>query len=373
MLPSERLIAAFEGRKADAMPWFADLTYWYSAQVAMKMIPSKYEGQGRLNLFKDLGCGAHEELYGPVVTTRYGQVKTRTHEVPERDGGVTTYTIFETPLGELRKVERSSMVSYSKATIEYPVKTEKDLKILRFIVKDQKIEPSQEAYENQLRLTEMWDGWGIVSSLPPRTPFARLIIEWAGFMNVIRLQWRARAEFDETMQVMYEGDDPVYEAIRHAPAKFVYFGENLSSELISPNLFKTYFDSYYKKRSSQLHAKGKLIFVHIDGSLRGLLPLLARTGVDSAQSLTPAPFGDVKIQDLRKISGEGIVLWGGLPGVLFSNKYPTEILKQTLEEVIENYLEDYRFVIGVADQVPPDGEIERVRMVSDVVETKGRR
>ncbi len=326
-----------------------------------------------MDLYKELGCGAHEELYGPVVRTEYSQVKTTVHDVREPDGSVTTCTTFQTPIGELRKIERSSTVSYSKAIIEHPVKTENDLRILRFMIRDQKIEASSQAYENQLRLMKLWEGWGIVSSLPPRTPFARLIVEWAGFMNVVRLQSRAREAFDETVHLMYDADDPIYEAISNAPARFVYFGENLSSELISPNLFKTYLDSYYKKRSSQLHSKGKSIFLHIDGSLRGLLPLLAQTGVDCAQSLTPAPFGDVNIQDLRRLAGEGIVLWGGLAGVLFSTIYPADMLRQTVEQVIDNYLSDRRFIIGVADQVPPDGEIERARMVSNIVEPTGRR
>jgi len=352
------------------MPWFADLTYWYSAHKAMGTLPSKYEDEGRINLYKDLGCGAHEELYGGVTSAESSQVTTRVHEVPEPDGGYTRCTVFQTPIGELRKVEKSSKVSYSKAIIEHPVKTEKDLKILRFIFKDQRIEPSMEAYEHQSKLMKMWEGWGIVSSLPPRTPLSRLVVEWAGLANVAKLQWRAREEFDETIQVLCETDDPIYEAIEQSPARFVYFGENLSSDIINPTMFKTYIDSYYRRRSSQLHPKGKFIYVHIDGTLRGLLPLLRQTGVDCAQSLTPAPMGDLAVADLRKRAGEGIVLWGGLPGVLFSRNYPVEMLRKTLDEILENYTDDRRFIIGVADQVPPDGEIQRARMVTDVIGSK---
>jgi len=373
LLPADRLAAAFEGGKSDAMPWFADLTYWCSSHKAMGTLPSKYEGEGRINLYKDLGCGAHEELYGGVAKFEHTLVKTSVHEVPEPDGGRTTHTVYRTPLGELRKVDRSSMVSYSKATMEYPVKSEEDLKILRYILKDLKVKSDEEAYEHQNELMRAWEGWGIVSSLPPRTPVSRLIVEWAGFANVVKLQWRSREEFDETVQVMSEVDDPIYEAIEESPARFVYFGENLSSELISPTMFRTYHDPYYRRRASQLHASDKVIYVHIDGSLRGLLPLLGPTGVDCAQSLTPAPFGDVAVRDFRELAGEEIVLWGGLPGVLFSEEYPFEMLEQTLKDVIECYLTESKFIIGVADQVPPDGEIDRVKMVTGIVESRARR
>jgi len=103
------------------------------------------------------------------------------------------------------------------------------------------------------------------------------------------------------------------------------------------------------------------------------LPLLAQTGVDCAQSLTPAPAGDVDVKDFRRLAGDGIVLWGGLPGVLFSEKYPVGMLKRILEDIMETYMNDRKFIIGVADQVPPDGEIERVKMISKIVESKGRR
>jgi len=372
LLPSDRLLAAFNAQTTDLMPWFADLTYWYSSHKAMGDLPSKYEDEGRINLYKDLGCGAHEELYGPVTTFEGVNVRTRVHEKPEPDGGYTRYTVFETPIGELRKVERSSKVSYSRAIVEHPVKSESDMRVLRYIIKDQRIEASREAYEHQEKSMQDWEGWGIVSSLPPRTALSRLIVEWMGFANVVKLQWRAKEEFDETIQAMCEMDDPIYEAIEEAPAEFVYFGENLSSDLISPTMFRTYHDPYYRKRVAQLHSAGKRIYVHIDGGLRGLLPLLGPTGVDCAESLTPAPFGDMAIADFRKKAGEGIILWGGLPGVLFSKAYPEEMLRRTLNEVIDNYSQDPRFIVGVADQVPPDGEIERVRMVTDTIQSRGR-
>ncbi len=372
MLPSEKLVAAFENTFSETMPWFADLTYWCSSHIAMGDFPQKYIGEGRLALYKELGCGAHEELYGSVVGIRHSQVETTVHEVREKDGSATTYTTFHTPIGSLTKVDRSSVVSYSKATLEYPVKTEEDLKVLRFIIRDQDIRPNFEAYANQTRLNELWDGWGIVSSLPPRTPLLRLIVEWAGFMNVVRLQRRSREEFDETIELMYQFDDPIYEAICEAPARFVYFGENLSSDLISPNLFNIYLDPYYRKRSSQLHAKGKSIFLHIDGGMRGLLPLLAGAGIDCAQSLTPAPFGDLKVQDLRRVGGHDIVLWGGLAGVLFSRIYSPQMLTSTVQDVLDTYIDDRRFIVGVSDQVPPDGEIGRVKIVSSLIEARRR-
>lgn len=372
MLPEERILAVFEGRLPDIMPWFADLTYWYHAQVIKGTLPEKYKGdKGRLRLYKELGCGAHEELYGPVVTIKYKEIKVRTYTEKLPDGELRK-TVYDTPLGTLKKIAKYSSKSYSTATIKYPIETVRDLKVLKVIYEDMDIKPNYKAYERQIELMELWRGWGIVSSLPPRTPFIRLIIEWAGVITTFKLYWRFREELDEIIQLMKEKDDIIYEAIREAPARFVYFGENLSSDIISPKIFREYFFDYYRKRAQELHSAKKLIYVHIDGRLRGLLSLIAATGVDCAQSLTPHPVGDLPLESFRKEAGPDIILWGGLPGVYFSKVYDESSLLKTLHKLIESYRSDGKFIVGVADQVPPDGDINRVKKVSEVIEEYGK-
>ena len=54
----ERLLAVFDGRRPDRLPWFADLLYWRGAHMAMGDIPERYathEGFGQLH--RDYGAG----------------------------------------------------------------------------------------------------------------------------------------------------------------------------------------------------------------------------------------------------------------------------------------------------------------------------
>ncbi|OYT30636.1 MAG: hypothetical protein B6U94_06165 [Thermofilum sp. ex4484_79] len=371
MLPAERLVCAFKGIKTEILPWFADLTYWYHSQLESSKLPEKYKGgEGRLQLYKDLGCGAHEELYGSVVEIKHKKVKFKRYTVEDSKTGTVEEVVYYTPLGELRGVRKYSRRSFSSAIIKHFVSTRKDLKILRYIYEDMTIKPSREAYERQDRLMKIWDGWGIVSSLPPRTPFARMLIEWAGVVNTFRLCYRYREDFEETIEVMERTDDPIYDAIMDAPADFVYFGDNISSDVVGTKFFLKYYSPYYKKRAEQLHKKNKMIYVHIDGRLKGVLEYVGETGVDCAQSLTPAPAGDVELEKFRELAGPNIVLWGGLPGIFFSNKYHISNLINMTKKIIELYSNDSRFIVGVADQVPPDGDISRVKLVTKILEKK---
>jgi hypothetical protein len=41
MTHNERLLAVFRGERLDVMPWYADLTYWYSAEMIKGTLPEK--------------------------------------------------------------------------------------------------------------------------------------------------------------------------------------------------------------------------------------------------------------------------------------------------------------------------------------------
>jgi uroporphyrinogen-III decarboxylase len=176
---------------------------------------------------------------------------------------------------------------------------------------------------------------------------------------------------ERAVEAMAATDDPYYEIAGRSKAPVAYIGENLTSEVVSPALFDRFYAPYYRRRSDQLHEAGKPVYVHIDGTLRGLLPRLAATGIDCAQSLTPAPVGDVAIEDLRGVAGPGIILWGGVPGVYFSPQYPEHQLRESVRRCLVNYRDDGAFMLCVADQVPPDADIDRVRRVSELVEQEG--
>ncbi|KYH39739.1 MAG: hypothetical protein AYL33_007450 [Candidatus Bathyarchaeota archaeon B63] len=366
----ERLLAVFSGEKPDVMPWFADLTYWYRARMYYGDLPTKYLGEkGRIRLYRDLGCGAHEELYNLPGSVSYQGVKHVSSVEAFKDGTVITEEIYKTPVGSIRGVQKFVPKSVSSAHIKYAVETRRDLKVLQYIYKNQDFKPD---FSLQYDRLEDWDGLGLVSSLPPRTPFQRLIVVWAGVSNTIRLMMKEPEELEETVQVMSEADDPIYEAICESPAPGVYFGENITSEVISPRIFKKYHTPYYRKRAKQLHAAKKFIYVHIDGALRGVLPLMEASGVDCAQSVTPAPVGDVPVEKLREMAGSRLILWGGLPGAYFSRLYPEGTLLSIARKVIEHHMEGHKFIMGVADQVPPDGDIARVRMITELLEREAR-
>lgn len=64
-----------------------------------------------------------------------------------------------------------------------------------------------------------------------------------------------------------------------------------------------------------IRAAAKLSFVHMDGTLCGLLPMVADTCFDVIEAVTPHTVGDESMSDWRSLAGSYVVHWEGLPGV----------------------------------------------------------
>jgi len=125
---------------------------------------------------------------------------------------------------------------------------------------------------------------------------------------------------------------------------------------------------YYRRRLRQLHSAGKFAVVHLDGMVRGLLPKLAACGFDGIESITPAPAGDVEIEDLRALTGnEKTILWGGIPGAMFAPPWTADDVRAQTRRWLEALWPDGRLVVGSADQVPPNGDIDFCRIVAETI------
>lgn len=372
MTLQERLLAVFRHERPDVVPWFADLTYWYAAQSYWGTLPERWQGDGVAQMYRDLNVGCHEHALSLPCEISYHDIEVVTTEEKDADGRPYRQQVeWRTPVGTITQIKQFEPLACTWAYRQYPVQTPQDLKVLRFIHESQEVKPFYEAQQRQM---DLFGEWGVAASIPPRSPLANLIVIWMGVINTMYALHDAPQEIERTLEVLAAADDPIYEAICGAPAPLVYFGENITGEVVSPKLFEKYYAPYYRQRVPQLHAAGKFIFVHVDGTFRKVLAPLAATGVDCAQSLTPAPVGDVPVAEMRAVAESAdLILWGGVPAAFFSPLYPEEALRDIVLECLRCYRDDDRFMLCVCDQVPPDGIIDRVRLVSDLVEEHGRK
>ena len=157
-----------------------------------------------------------------------------------------------------------------------------------------------------------------------------------------------------------------------SPAEVLMIPENLSSEMVGPQFFESYMREYQEQWIGEIRKAGKHSFIHIDGTLRGLLREEASTGFTVLEALTPKPSGDMAFSDIASLANNpDTILWGGIPGVCFTNHISDTEFDRHVCEVIEIMRREPRYVLGVADQVPPDGLEYRVRRVGELVNKLG--
>jgi uroporphyrinogen-III decarboxylase len=130
---------------------------------------------------------------------------------------------------------------------------------------------------------------------------------------------------------------------------------------------------YQKEWTSKIRDAGKYSFIHIDGTLRGLLQQEASVGFSVLEALTPHPVGDLKFEELAGYIGDSkSIIWGGIPGVYFTECVSEAEFEKHVKHVLSVMIKEPRYVLGVADQVPPDGLESRVRRVAELVEDFGK-
>ena len=65
--------------------------------------------------------------------------------------------------------------------------------------------------------------------------------------------------------------------------------------------------------------------------------------------------------------GACMILLDGIPALHFMpDQYPVERLVEGVNRVVELFYP--RLILGISDEIPPDGDIERVRLVGELVQ-----
>jgi len=95
-----------------------------------------------------------------------------------------------------------------------------------------------------------------------------------------------------------------------------------------------------------------------------LLKYLKDLPFDGIEALTPLPQGDVSIEEMKDAIGDKILL-DGIPAIMFLPGYPLKEFEDFVKRIIELFYP--RLILGASDEVPPPADIERVRIVSEIV------
>ncbi len=359
-----RLLTLLNGGRPDRVPWFGDLDYLATSWIEKGEKPRDFKSSSEyLDMHRELRVGFYLQGYFPFEFEIEGC------ETKEWSDGSEQYRSIKTPHGTLRECWRKLPESFTIAPVEHLIKGEEDLKAYRHIYEKTRFRPSYELAERRNRqIGEL----GINLCYAPRSPFMRLAVMDAGIETVTMLALDAERELENTLKTMKEALDSAVEISCNSPTEAVMIPENLSSEMIGKMFFERYMREIQEEWVGRITDAGKYSFIHIDGSLKGLLSEESKVGFTVLEALTPAPVGDLDVEEWHSFcESSSSIFWGGIPGSYFTPRTSREELERHVVRVLQTMRKRPRFVLGVADQVPPNADVSRITRVGELVEEHG--
>jgi uroporphyrinogen-III decarboxylase len=360
----ENLLALLRREKPEWVPWFGDLDYWATALITKKEKPQDFKSsRAYIDWHRDLGLGYYLQGYFPF------NMIYENCEIRSWSEGHKKYTEYQTPKGNLRTGSQYLPNSFSEAIFERLLKSPQDLAVLRFIYENMRVEPD---YDFAKRRQEQIGDDGILLCYLPKSPFMQLVVYDAGIEAVTYMAIDAPDEFEETLAVIRRRFDRAAQIALQSPAEALMIPENLSSEVVGRHFYERYMRDFQVEWTEKIALAGKFSFIHMDGLLQGLIKQVAEAGFDVLEALTPKPVGDVAIEQLGEtVNNDDVIIWGGLPGVYFTDMVDDNEFTRHVKEVLSVMRAEPRYVLGVADQIPPDCLEDRVRKVNLLVQEYG--
>ena len=351
------------GEKPARAVWTADITYWMAGRRDAGSAAAAWATEkGHLQLHRDLGVMPYyeyEHFFAGVPCY------SRDIEVSSETVGDRVLNTIRTPAGDLTDEHRYLRASSCLACTKHGVESERDLDVLLYILEHRRLEPANIGdYLARRRLWAEYDGLPALGL--PRSPLPAFVYEWAGLEQTAYLLADCAAKVNRALSIMEEQEEPILDALCELAPPLVHFPDNLSGENLG-GFYDSHMAERHVKRLMRLHAAGIKCVVHLDGTIKGLLPKLVGSGFDAIEALTPAPVGDLELGDIRGHAGsDTVILWGGVPGAMFAPPYTWQDMEAHVRTLLQCW-QGRPFVVGVADQVPPDGDIDFCRRIAEML------
>ena len=275
---------------------------------------------------------------------QYGTSEVKAETLP--DGG--ELTTYHTPVGDLTQVQIIEPGYGSMWTMEHLVKRPEDWRVVQYLIEDTTYLPAPELFDDA---DEQMGEQGIVMAPVERMPFQRLWIEFGDIEQLCFLLADDRDKLDRMISVMTVKQAEQWRIVARTDAEFIWAPDNLTADILGPELFRRYAQPYYEALAEALHPHHQLIIAHFDGHLAALQDLIAETPIDVVESFTPPPNGNLSLKEAWQAWAPKVI-WLNYPpsGHLAEPKQ----IKQRVKELVAEVPERRRLAFEISENVPLD-------------------
>ena len=348
----------------DRIVWAPRLEHWYEVNSFTGKLPAEYQGKSLLEICDALGASPRTYYFfeGTIKTVQDAEVEIKTTENAEQ-----IVSEYSTPKGRLREVRRKAVKGLATNAVapywtEHMVKDVSDFQALKYILENQTFEFDRELYD---KTTAEVGERGPPCVCCPAVPIANLTIRYLGLLKTNVLLRKHPDAMAEMLDVLDDNNGRFLDIFKSSPIPIVNFDDNIDRNLFSPPIFLKHILPYYKRRTAELHAHGKLCTAHWDGKLTSLLKYARETGLDGIECITPKPQGDVTLDEIYLALGD-LVLLDGIPAISFLPWAADRDLERVFHEILRLF--HPHIILGVSDLVPPNADVSKIRLVKRLID-----
>ena len=362
-------LAAMRGQPVDHIPFIARMDLWYSFHRNQDTLPRPYEKASLWDIQRDLGIGIFG--FGFWDISFYRLIHHDVEITREVRGGLTI-TQYHTPYGTL--TSRDMMADELKgaagtaARIEYPYKSVGDYDALRFLIEHTEVVENFDAYR---RFVDAIGTDGLALPFSGHLPAHQLMISLMGYQMFYYERHDHAACVEGLIDALTEQQRRVLDLAVDCPAQAIEVGGNYDEQMTPPPVFDDLYAPFYREARQVLSSGDKILVVHGDGDMRGLLEKLMVCGVQVVEAVTPKPMTSIDIADTRRLWTDRVAMWGGLATVVLTDTFSEDEFEAFLEDLFCAVAPGDRFILGFGDNVPTDASFGRVKRIAEFWAERG--
>ena len=371
MTERDRILAAYRGETSDRVPCMLDLSHWFYHRFGLPWdLSQAYEEPetALIDYHRRAGVGFYMPNLAVFFRADYAPDVEATTVRREVDGVPEIAWRLRTPAGEIERRRRWEPQTYAWAITQWGVRTPADLRVFARAHERRAFRPEWGNYEAWQKA--VGDN-GVVYLPVGYSAIGQLMNYWMGPEQVIYATVDCPDLLRQVVDAVNANNLELIDLAASSPAEVIVMGDNFSSDLQPPSFFAAWSAPYYREAIRRLHAAGKSVAVHIDGRLRGALRMIAETGADAADAVTPAPMGDLTPAECRAEAGAAMLLSGGVPPDLWLPSAPLAAFLASARAWLDLRHQSPRLIANAGDQVPPGAAEDRIAIFRDLVAQEG--
>ena len=361
MTRKELNLAIFEGR-ADKVLWQPRLETWIFHHQAEGTLPDRYKNLDYFGIYDALRCSPRYAASAGIEKYEEPADVVRTQE---QRGNYLIETVT-TPSGTITTVHQEVWRDgklVNRRIAKYPVKTPQDLRVVIDLIEREQYRANPAEFQAAAdRVAHRAEPTIFLSS----SGFTDLIKWWCGLTDTFYLLADAPEVVEEYLEACDRRDDRLIDAALQLPCRIFNLGDHATNEFTPPPILKRYLLPRWQRIGKRLHQAGRFVHTHWDGNAKLILPYLQETGLDGVEALTPAPMGDITLEEIKAAVGDKMICLDLLPAIHFLPEYTTQEVLDFAKKVIDMFAP--RLILGVSDEISQVGQIEKIEAVSQLVD-----